>query len=56
MNLLLRFFVCSCRENHGVKNVKQLGNKRVVGKCLKCGKRSYGQIIPYSDFLKKESK
>lgn len=54
-NLISKLFICSCSKNHGVKNVKQLGNHRVVGRCLKCGKRSYGQIITCSDFVQKAS-
>ncbi len=53
--LLSKAFVCSCRENHGVKNIKNLEGNRIVGRCLKCGKRSYGQFIPYYDFEQKKS-
>jgi len=43
--ILIKLFVCQCRKNYGVKNLRELENGRVVGRCLRCNKRVYGNII-----------
>ncbi len=43
--IILKLFVCQCKDNYGVKDLMQLENNRIVGKCLKCNKRVYGKIL-----------
>lgn len=44
-NIFIRMFLCRCYLNSGVRDIKQLGNDRLVGRCLRCGKRVYGRIL-----------
>lgn len=43
--LISNIFVCKCAEFKGAKDLRQIDNGRVVGKCLKCNKRVYATLI-----------
>ena len=39
--IIHNIFMCKCNSFHGVKNVRQVKDQRIVGGCLNCGKRVY---------------
>lgn len=47
-NLICKLFICSCNANHGIKNIKEFGESKIVGRCLKCNKRVYGFLYNYN--------
>ena len=49
--MICNLFVCHCSTFHGVKNVRQINDTRIVGRCLKCGKRVYGNFFDNKEFL-----
>ncbi len=44
-SIVVKMFICRCKINYGVRNIRQYNANNVVGKCLKCNKRVYGKII-----------